>query len=106
MADFIRTPKPHPVTRWSQSPSGENAAIRCRIVKILETVPGARFTVTATAQAAISSTTGGGEERRYGLVAPNTLLDYNDESQANIDTYVFISDPAGFADGEEPYLIT
>jgi hypothetical protein len=43
---------------------------------------------------------------RYGLIGPNTLGDFSVESDANKDTYAFISDDTGkMSDGTNGYLI-
>ncbi len=81
-----------------QDSNGDPVRTNYRIVS-KEQVDGITFSYKAVE-------TGQDPDDRYGMIGPNTLLDYDSESETNKDAYAFISaDYAEMPNGDNPYLI-
>ena len=85
-------------TRFIQGADGINETTRFEILQVTEKQQGHRFEY----QAMITNYGGG----LFGFIGPNTLLDYDVESDANKQAYAFIAQDSGtFSDGSPAYKI-
>ena len=88
-------------TRQVQDAFGASPELGYRVLEANEMIKAGAITYKYVLQSTDQ------DVQRTGLIGPNTLVDYNSESDANKDTYAFIAPNTGnFSDGEPPYRIS